>query len=277
MKLGSKATVLNYHYPKWLMRNPVLIRLVFILNYYVQLRKWTIISVWKKTLRKQPSHFIAVDMGSGESQYLIPFCNQYPKAQFWAIDNHLQSVLFAQNYPINNLYSKAIDIAAEHLNTKADIVLCVGVLQYIIDDKQALRNINTSLKKDGELLLYVPINGQAITCFYEWVCRRYPNYESIHNRQRIYSEIELMCKLKEACLEPTSKTYTYGKLGIISHEISSGLNLLLIHGNIFIKAISLLLIVLFTPINCVLMMLDFNLPKNDGNGILVCAKKIKEI
>lgn len=275
MKIAGKCNILNYQYPLWLIQYPVLIRLVFVLNNYVQLRKWTILSVWKKTLKKLPKNFIAIDIGAGESQYLIPFCNRYSKSQFWAIDKEPQSVSFNKNYPCNNLYSEQIDIEFEKIEIRADVLLCVGVLQYIEKDVQALQNMHAALKKDATCLVYVPINGKQITGFFNWVSKRYPNYEHIHNRQRIYSETELIDKLKNTGFEPISKKYTYGFWGILSHEISTGLYLLLIHGNLLIKSMATLAIVLFIPINIICMVLDYITPKKQGNGLLVTAKTIK--
>lgn len=277
MKIAVKSNILNYQYPLWLIKYPVLIRLVFVLNNYVQLRKWTIKSVWKKTLKTLPENFIAIDVGAGESQYLIPFCKHYPKAQFWAIDKQAQSVLFNQNYPCNNLYAEQVDIEFEKIDIRANVLLCVGVLQYIEKDVQALLNMHAALKKDATFLVYVPINGRHLTGFFNWISKHYPNYERIHNRQRIYSETELLDKLKTIGFEPISKKYTYGFWGIFSHEISTGLYLLLIHGNLFIKSIAMLSIALFMPINILCMVLDYTILKKQGNGLLVTAKTIKEI
>jgi 2-polyprenyl-3-methyl-5-hydroxy-6-metoxy-1,4-benzoquinol methylase len=269
MNSKSNSTILNYQYPKLLFQFPQLIQLVFVLNYCFQYRKWTLIRTWKKALKKQTNAFVVADIGAGESQFLIPFCKQYPKAEFWAYDKHLESVHFIKQYPLKNLYSTELDIEVESAKNKADLLLCIGVLQYIQNDEQALHHIYESLKKKGTAFLYVPINGKQYTRFYQWVFLNYPNYETLHYRRRIYTEQEIEDKLLKTGFKISNKTYTYGPLAAVSHEISTSLMVLFLQGNGIVKLLSLPLLVLFFPIQMLLYFIDFNTSKNTGNGLLL--------
>lgn len=269
MNSKSNSTILNYQYPKLLIRFPQLIRLVYVLNYCFQYRKWTLIRAWKKALQKQSNSFVVADIGAGESQYLIPFCKQYPKAEFWALDKHLASVQFNKLYPLNNLYSAELDIEVESAKSKANLLLCIGVLQYIQNDEQALHHIYESLKNKGTAFLYVPINGKQYNRFYQWVFLNYPNYETLHQRKRIYTELELENKIISTGFKIKSKEYTYGSFAAISHEISTSLMVMFLQGNGIVKLLTLPLLLLFFPIQMLLYLIDFNTNKSTGNGLLL--------
>jgi hypothetical protein len=269
MNSESNSTILKYQYPKILYRIPHLIRVVFVINYCFQYRKWTLIKTWKKALNKQPKAFVAADIGAGESQYLIPNCKQYPNAAFWAFDKHPESVLFNKQYPLKNLHSAVLDIEVECTKIKADLLLCVGVLQYIQNDEQALLHLYESLKNKGTAFLYVPINGKQYTRFYQWVFLNYPNYETLNHRKRIYTEQELINKISDAGFKIKNKEYTYGPIASISHEISSSLLVLLLQGNLFIKLLALPLLLAFFPIQILLYFVDYNTAKCTGNGLLM--------
>ena len=273
MNSKSNSTILNYQYPKLLIRFPQLIRLVYVLNYCFQFRKWTLIRTWKKALKNQSNSFVVADIGAGEAQYLIPFCEQYPNAEFWAFDKHLASVHFIKQYPLKNLHSAALDIEVECTKIKADLLLCFGVLQYIQNDQQALQHIYQSLNNKGTAFLYVPINGKQYTRLYQWVYLNYPNYETLHHRKRIYTELEIANKIISAGFKIKSKEYTYGPFAAISHEISTSLMVLMLQGNGIVKTLVFPLLLMFFPIQLLLYFIDFYTLKSTGNGLLLELEK----
>lgn len=265
----TKLNVLNYQYPKLLLRFPNTMRLIYVLNYATQLRKWYVMRAWRRLLRESEQSAVVVDFGAGEAQYLVPFCRVHPQKTFYALDMRQSNTQFCEAFALPNLQTSLVNIEEASAPLQADLGLCVGVMQYLMHDTAALKNMHASLKPGAILLLYVPINGVFITGFYKYIFAKWAQYESINNRQRVYTEKELTEKLVQAGFVIQSKTYTYGYFGKLSHEILNSLGTLLFSGGLLLKILALLMFPLAFPIILLLMLLDYNSTKLDGNGLLL--------
>ncbi len=265
--------LLNYKYPKILIRFPSLIYLIYFFNYLVQLRKWYVIKSWNNVLKNSKESFTAIDFGCGEAQYIVPFCSHYKNSSFIALDNNIYNKEFCDAFKFKNLTSICVDLEKEQNLIKADLALSVGVFQYLKNDDIALLNIYKSLNNGGRFLLYVPINGNFITQFYPYIFNKYNQYESINNRKRVYTENEILLKLNTVGFNIISKTYTYGWAGKLSHELLNSCTTLIISANFSIKIVSFLALLFLFPIILLLMIIDFNTNKTNGNGILILASK----
>lgn len=272
--MKTKLSILfQYKYPKLVILFPYLIYVVYYFNYLTQLRKWYVIKEWKNLLKNTSQNYTAIDIGSGEAQYIIPFCNQFKKSNFIALDYNIYNIQFCKKFKIPNLKTTHADIEQLSPKIEADFALCVGVLQYLKKDEQALTNIYKLLKPNGSLLVYVPINGKFLTNFYPFIFKKYAQYESENNRVRVYQEEEIISKLNLVGFKIISKTYTYGWAGKLSHEILNSCSTLIISANWLIKLFAIIVLILMFPIILFLMVIDFNTIKKTGNGILILAKK----
>jgi SAM-dependent methyltransferase len=270
---AKKNSVLDYQYPKILMQFPRLIRVVYVANYFTQLRKWYTMVAWQQLIKELPANAVIIDFGAGEAQYLVPFCKKNPSKTFYALDYRKSNVQFCEALAYSNLKTECVDIEKMTSSVKADLGLCVGVMQYLENDELALRNMHQSLKPGAPLLLYVPINGVLLTGLYANVFKRYAQYESVNQRKRVYTEDEITQKLNNVGFSILRKTYTYGFWGKLSHEWLNTCSTLIFSAEIPLKLIALLVLVLSLPIILVLMCLDFLSKKKDGNGLLVKAEK----
>jgi SAM-dependent methyltransferase len=273
MHLKKRPSFLQYGYPTFLDHWPRFIWFFYGINYLTQLRKWYVVKAWKQLLVQQQPGFIAIDIGAGEGQYLVPFANSYPASTFVAADLNPANVALYQNLSLPNLKALLLDIAADTPPDLAQLILCVGVLHYIEKDEAALKNIYKCLQSNGRFLLYSPIGGHFLTKFYPSIFQRYPQYESLNNRQRIYQEDELLQKLERVGFRIISKTYAYGWAGKLSHEIFNSGTTLLFSAAWPLKILALMALVLFYPLVLLLMAVDFLLPKKRGNGILILCEK----
>jgi SAM-dependent methyltransferase len=269
MKNSSKLNVLDYQYPKFLLYFPNLVRIIYVLNYFTQLRKWYVMSAWQRLLKQAKPNAVIIDFGAGEAQYLVPFCRMYPQKTFCALDMRQSNIQFCESFALPNLQTSLVNIEEASAPLAADLGLCVGVMQYLTQDTAALKNMHESLKSGATLLLYVPINGVFITPFYKYIFARMAQYESINNRQRVYTEKELTEKLVQAGFVIQNKTYTYGYFGKLSHEILNSLSTLIFSGGLLLKMLALLLFPMAFPLIFLFMLLDYNNKKSDGNGLLL--------
>jgi SAM-dependent methyltransferase len=253
---------------------PQLIKLVYAANYTTQLRKWYTMRVWKRLLKESNKNALVIDFGAGEAQYLVPFCKQYPDKKFYATDNRKSNTEFCEAFRYKNLKTELLDIEKNYSEVNADLGICIGVMQYLEQDENALKNINLSLKKGARFLLYVPINGVILTQIYQLVFQKFAHYESINNRKRVYTESEIIEKLNHAGFSIQHKTYTYGYWGKLSHEVLNTCSTLIFSAPFYLKLLATIILFLGFPVIILMMMIDFNSKKTDGNGILLETIKI---
>ena len=272
-KIKLTHQVLYYQYPSYLLRYPKLIWLTYLSNYVTQLRKWYIIKDWQQMLVSANENFKAIDFGSGECQYIVPFCSRFTKATFYAVDVNASNIAFSSSLKIDNLKPIQLNIENQFIEINADMAICVGVMQYVKDDVAALKNINKSLKGGALLLLYVPINGTIITQFYKFIFKKYPQYESLNNRQRIYVESDIVEKLIVAGFYVQSKKYAYGYWGKLSHELLNSFTTLFFSAIWPIKVLAYCGLLLCLPIIVLCMLVDFLSNNKTGNGLLIKAIK----
>ncbi|MBC7651003.1 MAG: class I SAM-dependent methyltransferase [Deinococcales bacterium] len=276
MPQNTKLTqqVLHYQYPPLLLRYPKLIWVTYLSNYFTQLRKWYIIKEWQQILEQANENFVAIDFGSGECQYLVPFCSRFAHATFYATDINVSNIAFSNSLQIDNLKSVELDIEKKFIDVNANVAICVGVLHYIEDDRAALQNINKSLSAGALLLLYVPINGTIITQVYSYIFKKYSQYESLNNRQRIYLESDITEKLLNTGFNIQSKKYAYGFWGRLSHELLNSFTTLVFSAVWPVKILAYCGLLLCLPIIILFMLFDFLSNNKTGNGLLIKAIKI---
>jgi SAM-dependent methyltransferase len=269
LKQKKDYKILAYEYPKILMQIPDLIRIIYVTNYFTQLRKWYIIPVWKKLLEKSDANAIIIDFGAGEAQYIVPFCRKNSYKTFYAIDNKKSNINFCQSFNLPNLKTELLDIEKNKASLQADLGISVGVIQYLENDEIGLSNIYESLKPGAKFLLYQPINGKILLPIYKYVFNRFEQYESINSRKRIYTEIELIEKVQKAGFELEKKSYSYGFWGRMSHETLNTCLILIISGAIHLKIIGSICLTIMFPFIIIFMLLDIMSKKTDGNAILL--------
>lgn len=278
MAAKKNGTLIFTHtYPVWMLRYPQAIRLVYAFNFLTQLRKWYIMPAIARQLRELPANFSLLDAGIGEGQFLFPYAAQYPYARFHGVDKIPANALLCRqlarasgfhNVCITETYIEAMDFQQQF-----QLALCIGVLQYIEDDELALQKLQQALAPGGRLLLYSPVNNRIFTPFYRKLFNANASYESAQGRKRIYTERELRNKLDNAGLHVTETTHTYGFWGRLSHELLNSCVLLAANGQVIVKLLSAILLLLLYPAILCCMVLDFLLPVQQGNGILLIAER----
>ncbi len=156
---------------------------------------------------------------------------------------------------------------------QVDIILCVGVLQYIEKDELVLKNLFQVLKPGAKCLLYVPVRGAYVIPGFQAFYERKMNYEKRQERKRIYEPEAFIQQVQVAGFAIDELTPTYGFWGKWTYEIYTYFLSLMLHESLFGKILGGLGMLLFLPIQWIGMTLDFCLPVKKGNGLLVIARK----
>lgn len=261
----------KFEYPLVLFRFPGLIHAIYQFNFILQLRKWHVLHAIKHMLRSATNPGTWIDIGCGEGQYLIPISKAFPAWKTIGIDNNTSNIQFLRKVAPANTSLILSDIGTSADQNKADIITCVGVLQYIANDDAALQNIASMLQPNGKFLLYSPVNGRLHLSLYKYLLNRYEHYETINDRKRIYQEDALMNKLVWAGFRIQNIRFTYGYCGRISHEIQGIFILSITSAPVPIRLMASILFVPVIPLTLLLMLIDYCIKHRSGNGILLTA------
>jgi 2-polyprenyl-3-methyl-5-hydroxy-6-metoxy-1,4-benzoquinol methylase len=277
MKRKENLSMLTHSHPNWLLKNPTLLSALHLLHYLFQLRKWYVTKHLSKLLKTLPKTFKLMDLGCGEGLFLFPFAQLYPNAHFLGIDKIESNVKLCRAYAnAKNLTGVQIELAtieSMNLENAFDVAICIGVFQYIDDDKKAIECIYKALSPGGRFFLYTPINNRVILPFYRKIQESYANYETVQGMKRIYSEEMVQDLGKDAGFSVQERVLTYGFWGNLGHEITSLCLLFVVQWGFPLNILAVLMFVLLYPFILLCMCIDFIFPVRKGNGLLLVLHK----
>lgn len=132
----------------------------------------------------QPLTFDTVlDVGCGQGSFLLDLRSTFPHIQPYGTDISKSAVNLARKRVPDGQFW-VLDATKEHLKEKFDLVVCSEVLEHILDDKAALRNLAQMTSK---YLIISTVQGRM---------RRFEAGEVGHVRN--YAPGELVCKVKDS-------------------------------------------------------------------------------
>ena len=151
-------------------RSPFLRKLFYNLLDLLLLRCWHIhkeLRHLSPALSKGEGVYI-LDAGAGFGQYSYWMINRFPKAKILAVDVKDEQVddcnVFFQRIERPNVQFEVADLTKFVQPDKFDLALSVDVMEHILEDVQVFKNIHTSLKKGGMLLISTPSDQGAAMC-----------------------------------------------------------------------------------------------------------------
>ena len=184
--------------------------------------------------------------------------NQYPQRKIMAFDLEKKLDSLARELtPQKNIDFFTHDLTKNNVKllNKADIVWSVDVLEHIKNYKKAVKNLILMVKKNGYLILHLPLINQ----------RRWLNYfnhwtHETHEREG-FQKKEITNLLKN--FQIIKEINTFGALGSLIWEINT----------ILFKKIPALAALLF-PLLRLFMLLDKVIPSKKYNCFGILAKKL---
>lgn len=272
-----KAYLNEHLYPPFLVRHPRFIRLLHSWNNMILQRNLVTSHMIRNILPALPAGSLVVDAGCGDGQHLFPYWHQFPKLHFWGIDKNRNHIDFGKNYCNTYPEKEPVRFSLQNLEEmqvegKADIIFCIGILQYTTSDRLVLENFYHSLKVQGKLIVYSPVNGRMILPFYQHFFSKIYHYEKSQQRQRIYTPEEIREKMTAAGFTISAQNFTYGPAGIIGHEVYS-LMLMGMSASVRWRWIFPGLLLILLPLILALIWTDRLIPKKNGNGMIILAEK----
>lgn len=256
---------------KIVSRNTFLRKVFYFLLDLMFLRSWHV----RKTIKemqingKPPDIF---DAGMGFGQYTYFLAKRFPESRITAVDVKQEQVNDCTYFFGKSGYEKAVfsveDLTKINYNNKFDFILCVDVMEHIVDDEKVFMNFSNALKKGGKLLVNTPSDLGGSDAHDE----HDESFIEEHARNG-YSKEDISAKLERAGLKVTKFKYSYGKFGTVSWRFGIKYPILIAGAS---KVLILLLpfYYLFTLwFVLILMWLDVITENKEGTGIVVVAEK----
>lgn len=199
-----------------------------------------------------------IDAGCGNGTYSRFMANEYPQSKIMAFDFEKKIITLAKelaNQKGISFFTHDLTKKNTRLLNKADIVWSLDVLEHIKDYKKAVKNLILMVKKNGYLILHVPLINQRrwFSYFNHWT-------HETHEREG-FQKKEIIDLLKN--FKIIKEINTFGALGSFIWELNI----------VLFKKFPPLGTLLF-PLFRILMLLDKMIPSKKYNCFGILAQKL---
>jgi 2-polyprenyl-3-methyl-5-hydroxy-6-metoxy-1,4-benzoquinol methylase len=236
------------------------------------LRTWHIHRELRKWKKSAPVKAHILDAGSGFGQYSYHMSKFSDKNCLLGVDVKCDQVTecneFFRAIGKHNVLFKVEDLTKFRKDNSFDLVLCVDVMEHILEDVDVLKNFNVSMKEGGMLLISTPsdqggsdAHGDEDESFIE---------EHVRNG---YGMQEMKDKLKLAGFTKVKAHYSYGKPGQLSWRLSMSIPMRLLNISQAFFVILPIYYLVVMPISMILNFIDSHTAHRTGTGLIVLAWK----
>ncbi|HNM29517.1 MAG TPA: class I SAM-dependent methyltransferase [Chitinophagales bacterium] len=237
------------------------------------LRAWHIhkaLRQWSKGKKETEQHIL--DAGSGFGQYSYFLSGMSNKWKFLSVDVKEEQIAdcnnFFQKIGRKNIRFQVKDLTTFTIPDHFDLVVCVDVMEHVLEDVQVFKNYHTSLKTGGMVLISTP-SDQGGSDVHE---ETGSSFIEEHVRDG-YNIQEIQDKLTSAGFTRTEAHYAYGTPGKISWRLSMKYPLQLLNiSKLFFIILPVYYIITF-PFCLLLNACDVAMSHKTGTGLIVKAWK----
>lgn len=253
-------------------KTPFLRKLFYNLLDLLLLRSWHIHKELREWMKGNGNDVKILDAGAGFGQYTYWMSSQNSNWNIFSVDVKEEQVADCNNFfkqiDRNNVKFSVEDLTLYRNENAYDLVVCVDVMEHILEDEKVFRNYVASLKQGGMLIISTPsdqggsdVQGDDDTSFIEEHVRDGYNIQDIER------------KLLTAGFTKVDARYSYGTPGKISWRLSMKYPIQLLGvSKAFFIILPFYYLVTF-PISFVLNYLDTNTKHETGTGLIVKAWK----
>lgn len=199
----------------------------------------------KKMLKDFKEPRTILDAGCGDGCYSFYLARRFPKSKVHAIDKSRELIEACETIRarlnITNLRFEVQSLIDLSSRGSYDLILCIDVLEHILEDQVALNNIGDTLSDQGILILHVPQRRELNRFVLKPLDEGYV-HDHVRNE---YTEQEIEDKIERAGLHIQSKRYTFGWPGSLARELyyfferSSGLPRMFYRTMVFLPSLLL--------------------------------------
>ena len=257
-------------------RTPFLRKCFYGLLDLLLLRAWHIqreLRKWLDVRQREGKSIVAIyDAGAGFGQYSYWLSGLLPKASILALDVKEEQVAdcntFFQKIGRPQVKFEVGDVTKFQRAESFDLVVCVDVMEHILEDEAALRCYSTSLRNGGMLIISTPsdqggsdVHDGDEGSFIEEHVRDGYNLEDLKAKclRNGFSKVEIH--------------YSYGAPGKISWKLSMKWPLLMLQASKLFFIVLPFYYLIAYPIAFVLNMTDVRMAHPTGTGLIARAWK----
>ena len=253
-------------------QSPFLRKLFYRLLDLLLLRAWHIHLELRKWIMQAPSNPKILDAGMGFGQYTYFMAKNIKNAEILAVDVKEEQIADCRNFfwqiNYNNVNFQIADLTKFTTAPQYDLVLCVDVMEHILEDITVFKNYVASMKNGGMLLISTPsdqggsdVHDDGESSFIEEHVRDGYNIKEIEN------------KLIEAGFSKVEARYSYGSPGKIAWRLSMKYPILMLGVSKLFFVVLPFYFLLTYPFAFVLNYFDTHSNHSTGTGLIVKAWK----
>lgn len=253
-------------------RSPFLRKVFYKLLDLLLLRAWHIHDELKKWRKGKGNDIRILDAGAGFGQHTFYLSGMNPNWKILAVDVKEEQVddcnKFFRRIGRNQVKFQVADLTKFTEPNTYDLCLSVDVMEHILEDVLVFKNICTSLKPGGMLLISTPsdqggsdVQGDGETSFIE---------EHVRDG---YNIKEIETKILSAGFSKVEARYSYGTPGKISWRLSMKYPILMLGASKLFFIILPVYYLITYPFAFVLNYVDTAGTNKTGTGLIVKAWK----
>lgn len=253
-------------------KTPFLRKLFYNLLDLLLLRSWHVHKELRQWMRSAPVNANILDAGAGFGQYTFWLHRHNPNWNILSVDVKEEQVAdcnqFFQKIGATNVLFKVDDLTKYVKPDAYDLVVCVDVMEHILEDVQVFKNYITSMKPGAMLLISTPsdqggsdVHEDSDSSFIEEHVRDGYNIKEIEE------------KLRGAGFSKVIARYQYGTPGKISWRLSMKYPIQMLGVTKLFFIILPFYYLIAYPISYLLNWMDVSLSHKTGTGLIVKAYK----
>jgi 2-polyprenyl-3-methyl-5-hydroxy-6-metoxy-1,4-benzoquinol methylase len=249
---------------------------VFLRKLFYKLLDLLLLRTWHihRELRSWPKFSGAFDMmdaGSGFGQYSFYIASKNPESIITAVDVKEEQIADCNDFftrcGLKNVTFTYGDLTRPHAESKYDLILCVDVMEHILEDVDVFRHFNKALKPGAMLLISTPSDQGGSDADHHG-----ESFIGEHVRDG-YPVEEMRQKLNAAGFEQTEISYSYGTPGKIAWRLSMKYPMQMLNiSKLFFVILPFYYLITY-PFSYVLNWIDTYTRHKTGTGLIVKAWK----
>ncbi|MCF8227107.1 MAG: class I SAM-dependent methyltransferase [Bacteroidales bacterium] len=254
-------------------KTPFLRKLFYHLLNLLLLRSWHIRKEIRKIRNEIPGSPDILDAGSGFGQYDFTMAIQFPKSKITALDIKQEQIndcndFFNKIGKSDRVKFEYADLTEYRQENAFDLALSVDVMEHIEDDVSVFKNLYSSLRTGGILLISTPSDQGGSDVHHE----HEDSFIDEHVRDG-YSIADIETKLKDAGFSSVFSRYAYGIPGKISWRLSMKWPIMMANASKLLLFILPLYYLVTYPFCFILNLTDVHTSHKSGTGLIVkCIK-----
>lgn len=236
------------------------------------LRSWYIKKELKNWTKQQGDNIQALDAGSGFGQYTYFLQSLNKNWEITGVDVKQEQIDDCNNFfskaGLKNVKFEYADLITFQPEKKYQLILCVDVMEHILEDEAVFKNFSRIINENGLLLISTPSDLGGSDVHHE----EESSFIDEHVRDG-YNKDDIKDKLLNAGFKKIDVIYSYGKYGNLAWKLSMKFPITMLNiSKIFFVILPFYYLLIF-PVAFILNLLDINTNNKSGTGLIVKAVK----